>query len=40
MLFLVGFRFGEYAGHRPWTMGASMVALGIVLVAITISLGG
>jgi len=40
MLFLVGFRFGQYAGHHPWRMGISMVILGGVLVGITISLGG
>jgi|KBSMisStaDraftv2_1062788.scaffolds.fasta_scaffold02847_5 hypothetical protein len=40
MLFLVGFRFGRYAGHRPWRMGVSMVILGSAMVGITISLGG
>jgi|SRR6185369_3638085 len=40
MLFLVGFRFGQYSGHHPWRMGISMVILGGVLVGITISLGG
>jgi hypothetical protein len=40
MLFLIGFRFGQYADHHPWKMGISMVILGAVLVGTTISLGG
>ena len=40
LLFLVGYRFGRYAGHRPWGMGLAMVILGGTLVGITISLGG
>ena len=40
MLFLTGYAFGRSAGHRPWVMGASMVVLGGVLVAVTILLGG
>ncbi len=40
MLFLVGFRFGQYAGQHPWRMGCSMVILGCVLVGATIFLGG
>jgi hypothetical protein len=40
LLFLVGYRFGHYAGHRPWGMGCAMVILGSALVGITISLGG
>ena len=40
LLFLVGYRFGHYAGHRPWGMGFAMVILGGALVGITISLGG
>jgi hypothetical protein len=40
MLFLAGYAFGRCAGHRPWVMGISMVALGSVLVGITIALGG
>jgi uncharacterized membrane protein YedE/YeeE len=40
LLFLVGYRFGHYAGHRPWRMGLAMVILGSALVGITISLGG
>jgi hypothetical protein len=40
MLFLVGYRFGYYAGHRPCRMGLAMVILGSIMVGITISLGG
>jgi VIT1/CCC1 family predicted Fe2+/Mn2+ transporter len=40
LLFLVGYRFGHYAGHRPWGMGFAMVIMGGTLVGITISLGG
>jgi VIT family protein len=40
LLFLVGYRFGQHAGHRPWAMGFAMVILGSAMVGITISLGG
>lgn len=40
LLFLVGYRFGRYAGHRPWGMGFAMVILGGAMVGVTISLGG
>lgn len=40
LLFLVGYRFGHHAGHRPWAMGFAMVILGSAMVGITISLGG
>jgi len=40
MLFLTGYAFGRYAGHRPWGTGALMVIIGSGMVAITISLGG
>jgi len=40
LLFLVGYRFGYYAGHRPLAMGLAMVLLSGALVGITISLGG
>ena len=40
LLFLTGFRFGTYAGYRPWRMGLSMVALGGALVGVAIALGG
>lgn len=40
MLFLAGYAFGNYTGHRPWRMAITMVGLGSALVAITIALGG
>jgi VIT1/CCC1 family predicted Fe2+/Mn2+ transporter len=40
MLFAVGSAFGRYAGRRQWAMGLGVVALGSVLVGITIALGG
>jgi VIT1/CCC1 family predicted Fe2+/Mn2+ transporter len=40
MLFLVGWSLGRCTGHRPLWMGLSMVAIGAVLVSITIALGG
>jgi hypothetical protein len=40
MLFLVGYAFGRYAGHRPWRTALAMVLLGSCMVGITISLGG
>jgi len=40
LLFLAGYRVGDYAGYRPWGMGLAMVILGGTLVGITISLGG
>ena len=40
LLFLAGYRVGQYAGYRPREMGLVMVLLGSALVGITISLGG
>ena len=40
VLFLLGFMLGRHAGHRPWRMGFSMVLVGVVLVGITVALGG
>ncbi len=40
MLFLTGWVFGRITGRRPWVMGAPMVPLGAMLVALTIALGG
>jgi VIT1/CCC1 family predicted Fe2+/Mn2+ transporter len=40
LLFLVGWAWGRCAGYRPLFTGGSMVALGLVLVALTIALGG
>lgn len=40
MLYLTGHALGRITGHRRWIMGLFMVAIGLVLVAITIALGG
>jgi VIT1/CCC1 family predicted Fe2+/Mn2+ transporter len=40
MLFLAGHSLGRHAGYRPWRVGLSMVGIGLVLVGITIALGG
>jgi hypothetical protein len=40
MLFLAGYAFGRYMGHRPWIMAGTMVFLGSALVGTTILLGG
>lgn len=40
LLFASGFALARYGGFHPWRTGFSMVALGVVLVAITIALGG
>lgn len=40
MLFLLGWSLGRYTGGRPWRLGAGMLLLGGILVAITIALGG
>ena len=40
MLFLTGCSLGRYSGHGPLRMGLPMVAIGAVLVALTIALGG
>jgi hypothetical protein len=40
MLFICGYAFGQHSGVRPWTMGLSMVAFGVVLVGVAIALGG
>jgi VIT1/CCC1 family predicted Fe2+/Mn2+ transporter len=40
MLFLAGVGLGRWSGLGPWRTGFVMVALGLVLVGITIALGG
>jgi VIT1/CCC1 family predicted Fe2+/Mn2+ transporter len=40
LLFLCGYAFARITGYRHWLTGLAMVALGTVLVAITIALGG
>lgn len=40
MLFVTGRSLGKYAGRPAWLVGLGTVSLGVVLVAITIALGG
>ena len=40
MMFIAGVAYGRAVGWSPWAVGLSMVALGSVLVAMTIALGG
>jgi VIT1/CCC1 family predicted Fe2+/Mn2+ transporter len=40
MLFLTGYAFGRITDRRPWLMGISLVVLGVILVGLTIALGG
>jgi hypothetical protein len=40
MLFLTGYAFGHLTGRRPWLAGILMVILGLVLVGVTVALGG
>jgi VIT1/CCC1 family predicted Fe2+/Mn2+ transporter len=40
MLFLTGYAFGRISGRHPWVFGISMVVLGLILVGITMALGG
>jgi hypothetical protein len=40
LLFLTGYSFGRCAALRPWRTGVVMVIVGVVMVAITIALGG
>ncbi len=40
MLFLTGCAFGRLSGYRWWLVGISMVVLGMILVGLTMALGG
>jgi len=40
MLFILGAAFGRRTARHPWGMGLAMVALGMLLVGMTIALGG
>ena len=40
MLYLTGMEYGRAIDLSPWAVGASMVLLGSVLVALTMALGG
>ena len=40
LLFIGGYRFAHFSGYNPWRTGLAMVAIGAVLVGLTIALGG
>ena len=40
LLFILGFAYGRNTARHPWGMGLGMVALGMLLVGMTIALGG
>lgn len=40
LLFLCGYRWGHYAGLRPWRTGLVMVLTGAIIMAVIIALGG
>lgn len=40
MLFILGTLLGRYAGRSGWRTGLGMVAIGLVLVGVTLALGG
>jgi len=40
ILFIGGFSVGKYAGFRPAVSGIGILLLGIILVGITMALGG
>lgn len=40
MLFGTGYILGRYAGYHPWRLGLAMVLVGLILVSLTIALGG
>lgn len=40
MMFLCGWSLARYVGFSKWLMGLAMVFIGIILVAITVALGG
>jgi VIT1/CCC1 family predicted Fe2+/Mn2+ transporter len=40
MLFILGTLLGRYAGRPGWRTGLGMVAIGLVLVGVTLALGG
>jgi VIT1/CCC1 family predicted Fe2+/Mn2+ transporter len=40
LLFVAGYAFGRITGRRPVWAGTAMVALGSILVGLTMALGG
>jgi hypothetical protein len=40
LLFVTGYAFGRITGRRPVLVGCGMVVVGLVLVGLTMALGG
>ncbi len=40
LMFVTGMAYGRCIGRSPWLIGVAMVVLGVILVALTIALGG
>jgi hypothetical protein len=40
MLFLMGYRWGVYAGGKPWLTGLLLLVLGVAMMIVAIPLGG
>ena len=40
MLFVTGYAFGQMTGRNRWLVGLSMVVIGLILVGMTMALGG
>jgi hypothetical protein len=40
MLFLMGYRWGVYAGGKPWRTGLLLMVLGVAMMIVAIPLGG
>lgn len=40
MLFIMGYRWGQYAGSRPFLYGLLLLVLGVAMVLVAIPLGG
>ena len=40
LLFLVGFWWGHYTDARPWTVGVTVLLLGLSMVLVAVALGG
>jgi VIT1/CCC1 family predicted Fe2+/Mn2+ transporter len=40
LLFVTGYKFGQYSGYRPWLMGGVVTLVAVAVVAVTMRLGG
>jgi hypothetical protein len=40
LLFIAGHRLGRFSGFAPWRFGFVMLGIGVVLVLVTLLLGG